>query len=234
MYCTVYKCVSKNSSNGKNGRNEILEYYVTKESGTQNLKNGKKYTTSPTGQSIFPDVGLSLFPLASHHCYFPDTESVMLQAAASHTHSMVSASEAKEARVKVDQFKKSVTDEGERLVKEVFPQRILELNELLAKPPFTATDLTQFHSSLNIPVPEPRGAEHQDVEQPVKRRKVSGDNGVAAAVPAVDGTKVMALPSGPVPCNKVITDIIETLKPVCRAARERLRVTGRRDSGRNI
>ena len=147
---------------------------------------------------------------------------------------MVSASEAKEARVKVDQFKKSVTDEGERLVKEVFPQRILELNELLAKPPFTATDLTQFHSSLNIPVPEPRGAEHQHGEQPAKRRKVSGDNGVAAAVPAVDGTKVMALPSGPVPCNKVITDIIETLKPVCRAARERLRVTGRRDSGRNI
>ena len=125
---------------------------------------------------------------------------------------MVSASEAKEARAKVDQFKKSVTDEGERLVKEVFPQRILKLNELLAKPPFTATDLTQFHSSLNIPVPELRVPE-QDDQQPAKRRKVSGDNGVAAAAPA-DGTKVMALPSGPVPCNEVITDIIETLKPV--------------------
>ena len=48
-------------------------------------------------------------------------------------------------------------------------------------------------------------------EQPAKRRKLSGDNGGAAAV---DGTKVMALPSGPVPCNKLISEIIETLKPV--------------------
>ncbi|XP_043234195.1 proteasome activator complex subunit 3-like [Amphibalanus amphitrite] len=126
---------------------------------------------------------------------------------------MVSASEAKEARAKVEQFKKSVTDEGERLVKEVFPQRILELNDLLAKPPFTATDLTQFHSALNIPVPEPRDT----AEQPAKRRKLSGDNGVAAAV---DGTKVMALPSGPVPCNKLISEIIETLKPIIRQIME--------------
>jgi len=124
---------------------------------------------------------------------------------------MVTQSEAKEAKAKVEEFKGTVTAEGERLVKEVFPQRILHLNELLSKAPFTATDLTQFHSALNISVPAAERA--ADGDPPAKKRRLSGE-------PAVDGTRVMVLPGGSVPCNKPITEIIETLKPIIRQIME--------------
>ena len=126
---------------------------------------------------------------------------------------------ADEARKKVTKYKEDIKEEGERIVNDVLPQRILEMNELLTEAPFTATDLRQFHSSLQVAVPPPVTADGQP--PPSKRRKRSGDGGdTETPAPCL-------LPRGSVPCNKPITDIIETLKPVSGTARQAgVRATG--------
>ena len=111
-----------------------------------------------------------------------------------------------EARKKVTKYKEDIKEDGERIVNDVLPQRILEINQLLEQPPFTTTDLRQFHSNLHIAVPPPVPVDGQP--PPSKRRKRSED-AVDAETPAS-----CILPHGSVPCNKPITDIIETLKPV--------------------
>ena len=68
---------------------------------------------------------------------------------------------AEEAREKVAKYKDDIKVEGERVVNDVLPQRILEMNELLEQAPFTATDLRQFHSALHVAVPPPLHADGQ-------------------------------------------------------------------------
>ena len=118
---------------------------------------------------------------------------------------------AEEAREKVAKYKEDIKQEGERVVNDVLPQRILEMNALLEQSPFTATDLRQFHSALQVGVPAPVHADGQP--PPGKRRKRSEDAG-DAETPAAAAAAACLLPHGSVPCNKPITDIIEMLKPV--------------------
>ncbi|KAF0307665.1 Proteasome activator complex subunit 3 [Amphibalanus amphitrite] len=120
---------------------------------------------------------------------------------------------AEEAREKVSKYKDDIKVEGERVVNDVLPQRILEMNELLEQAPFTTTDLRQFHSALQVGVPPPLHADGQP--PPGKRRKRSEDAGDGESPPAS-----CLLPHGSVPCNKPITDIIEILKPIIRRIME--------------
>ena len=113
-----------------------------------------------------------------------------------------------EAREQVTKYKDDIKEEGERIVNDVLPRRILEMNALLKEAPFTATELRQFHSELHVGAPPPLPADGQP--PPAKRLKrqdgEAGDGETASAS--------CLLPQGSVPCNKPITDIIQKLKPV--------------------
>lgn len=120
----------------------------------------------------------------------------------------------KEATEQVDAFKTSVKEDGERMVVETLPLRILEINDLLAKPPFTSKQLSEFHSELHVPVPGAvsggGGAENNgQVAPPAGKRRRSGDE---SAAPAAAGDAL--LPHGSIPINTPITDVIAILKPV--------------------
>lgn len=90
-----------------------------------------------------------------------------------------------------------------------FPETIVELNEILETPLFKDRDFIDVHQELNIPVPDPIVLNSHDEDAPsAKRAKL--DNCL------VDGTKVMALPTGSVPCNKHLLEIVQIVKPHIR------------------
>jgi len=94
----------------------------------------------------------------------------------------------------------------------------LEINALLDSPTFDVDDLTTIHQQLSIPVPDSREDQGDD-EAPVKKRKIDHDslNGeVDLKYLSTEGTKVFAIASGPVPCNRKITKIINLVKPHIR------------------
>jgi len=112
----------------------------------------------------------------------------------------------------VDDYKTTVKEKAENLVKKHFPERILQFNKLLEKSPFLCEDLNNVHSDLKIPVPEAQmiNSHDGDGDPPGKKRKIS-DNGEE-----VSGTKVMVLPSGSVPINPHITEMVDIIKPLIR------------------
>ncbi|XP_063237946.1 proteasome activator complex subunit 3 isoform X2 [Bacillus rossius redtenbacheri] len=114
---------------------------------------------------------------------------------------------------KVQEYKDSVKQKAEELILKGFPQKIVELNELLDKPQFDKPNLSDVHQTLNIPVPDPivlgNSLDHADQPAPKKQRLEHG-------LDQVSGTKVMALPSGSVLCNKNLTDMVALVKPHIR------------------
>jgi len=141
----------------------------------------------------------------------------------------------------VENFITSLKEKAEHEVKTKFPAKIVELTNLLASPDFNIKDPAQLNQKVNIPVPDAqailRGCnnhcnslEETEIEVPAtrggKRRKLDKvtpptptptddgehDNGKAHA----QGTKVLALPSGPVFCNTNITRLIDMVKPHIR------------------
>jgi len=128
---------------------------------------------------------------------------------------MAATPSAKECAEQVEKFKNDTKEEGERLVVEVLPQRILEINKLLETAPFTATDLKQFHSPLHISVPAPARLD----SPPTKRRKHSGGDGNNDVCEATTNNKGL-LPKSSVPCNTPITEVIDILKPLIRRIME--------------
>jgi len=105
-----------------------------------------------------------------------------------------------------------VKEKAENLVKKNFPERILQFNKLLEKSPFLCDDLHTVHSDLKIPVPEPQYLNSHDGDPPGGKKRKMSDNGEAE----VSGTKVMVLPSGSVPINPHITQMVDTIKPLIR------------------
>lgn len=115
---------------------------------------------------------------------------------------------------KVQEYKDSLISKAEYLILQGFPKKIVELNELLDTEQFGRRDLTEVHQPLNIPVPDPVVVNCHVLEQPSgKKRKY--DNCVDSET-EVPGTKVMALPSGTVPCNKHLCSVVGTVKPHIR------------------
>lgn len=120
------------------------------------------------------------------------------------------------ATQKVQDYKDSLKTTAEDLVLKGFPQKIVELNELLETAPFSRTKLSDVHQALNIPVPEPilvNSTVHNESSSP-PNKKWKMENCVDND--GVSGTKVMALPNGLVPCNKHLCELVHIVKPHIR------------------
>ncbi|KAH8384959.1 hypothetical protein KR093_002195 [Drosophila rubida] len=116
---------------------------------------------------------------------------------------------------KVQEYKDSLITKAETLITKGFPEKIVELNELLSTPMFNERNFTEVHQDLNIPVVAPVLMNHRDGDvdvsdndHPVTKRPRKDDN--------ISGTAVLGLPSGTVPCNKPLCDMIKVVKPIIR------------------
>lgn len=98
------------------------------------------------------------------------------------------------------------------LITRGFPEKIVELNEILETKMFADRNFHDVYQQVNIPIPDAIVLNHVDEtkdEPPNKRARLS-----EAAVSS--GTKVLALPSGTVHCNAPICELIKVVKPVIR------------------
>ncbi|XP_013118378.1 proteasome activator complex subunit 3 isoform X2 [Stomoxys calcitrans] len=120
---------------------------------------------------------------------------------------------------KVQEYKDTLIKKAEQLIIQGFPEKIVELNELLDTPMFSERNFTEVHQDLNIPVPDPilvnnngseaaaAAADGGDADQPAAKR---------ARTETPCGTKVMYLASGSVPCNTPLCEMIKVVKPIIR------------------
>ncbi|XP_063816128.1 proteasome activator complex subunit 3 [Pseudophryne corroboree] len=117
-----------------------------------------------------------------------------------------------ELKKKVDCFRERITTEAEDLVASFFPKKLLELDGFLKEPMLNVQDLTQIHSEMNLPVPDPiiLTNSHDVLDAPnLKKRKLEdGDN--------FPGTKVFVMPNGMLKSNAPLVEIIEKVKPEIR------------------
>lgn len=107
------------------------------------------------------------------------------------------------------EYKDSLKTEAEQLLLKGFPATIVKLNAILDTPQFKNRRFTDVHQDLNIPVPDPILVNSHDELPPAKKTKY--DNSISQ-----DGTKVMILPTGAVPNNKHLVELVETVKPHIR------------------
>ncbi|XP_056403846.1 proteasome activator complex subunit 3 [Hyla sarda] len=118
-----------------------------------------------------------------------------------------------ELKKKVDCFRERITNEAEDLVASFFPKKLLELDGFLKEPMLNVQDLSQIHSEMNLPVPDPilLSNSHDGIDAPsLKKRKIEdgGDN--------CPGTKVFVMPNGMLKSNAPLVEIIERVKPEIR------------------
>ncbi|XP_034489699.1 proteasome activator complex subunit 3 [Drosophila innubila] len=118
---------------------------------------------------------------------------------------------------KVQEYKDSLITKAETLITKGFPEKIVELNELLSTPMFNERNFSEVHQDLNIPVLAPvlvnnhdGDVDIRDDDHPVTKRPRKDDN------VAVSGTTVLGLPGGTVPCNKPLCEMIKVVKPIIR------------------
>ncbi|EDW00369.1 proteasome activator complex subunit 3 [Drosophila grimshawi] len=117
---------------------------------------------------------------------------------------------------KVQEYKDSLITKAEILITKGFPEKIVELNELLATPMFNERNFSEVHQDLNIPVMTPILVNNHDSggagdtvnDSPVPKRARKDDN--------ISGTAVLGIPSGTVPCNKPLCEMIKVVKPIIR------------------
>ncbi|XP_032777394.1 proteasome activator complex subunit 3 isoform X1 [Daphnia magna] len=107
---------------------------------------------------------------------------------------------------KVLQYKETVKkQQAEDLINNGFPRKIVELNDLLATPLFSTKNLEEVHQDLKVPVPSPIiSNNHDSCETETKKRKLDE---------VTAGTPVLVLPTGIVPCNSHIRQMIKIVKP---------------------
>ncbi|XP_018784107.1 PREDICTED: proteasome activator complex subunit 3 [Bactrocera latifrons] len=116
----------------------------------------------------------------------------------------------------VQDYKDSLIKKAEQLIIQGFPEKIVELNELLATPMFSDRNFNEVHQDLNIPTPDPilvnnhaeTANDGGDADQPAAKRPRTDH--------FVPGTKVMCLPTGSVPCNEPLCEMIKIVKPIIR------------------
>ncbi|XP_012893319.1 PREDICTED: proteasome activator complex subunit 3 isoform X1 [Dipodomys ordii] len=114
---------------------------------------------------------------------------------------------------KVDSFRERITSEAEDLVANFFPKKLLELDSFLKEPILNIHDLTQIHSDMNLPVPDPilLTNSHDGLDGPTyKKRRLD------ECEEAFQGTKVFVMPNGMLKSNQQLVDIIEKVKPEIR------------------
>lgn len=129
-----------------------------------------------------------------------------------------------ETVAKVQEYKDSLIKKAEQLIIQGFPEKIVELNELLDTHMFSERNFTEVHQDLNIPIPDPVVVSNNGANAEINSAS-AGDGGDAdqpsakrarTETPLVSGTKVMYLASGSVPCNAPLCDMIKIVKPIIR------------------
>lgn len=107
--------------------------------------------------------------------------------------------------ISLEEFKDKTKDEAEILVKQVFPQKVIMLHDLLNSAKFSPDRIKEFsNAETNIPYPE---TIMNNDEPALKKRKQDGGEA---------GTPVYALPNGIAPTNEPISELIEIVKPHIR------------------
>ncbi|XP_012940792.1 proteasome activator complex subunit 3 [Aplysia californica] len=114
----------------------------------------------------------------------------------------------------IEQFKK----ESEQLVRETFPQKVLEIDELFKQ--VKAQSPRDLEQAVNIPYPEPLDAvdENDSSEPNQKKRKMEVDTNNHSST--ITGTRVLVFPGGAVPYNKNVHSYCEKTKPLMRGLME--------------
>ncbi|GMS89469.1 hypothetical protein PENTCL1PPCAC_11644, partial [Pristionchus entomophagus] len=114
---------------------------------------------------------------------------------------------------KLSAFRARLQTEAERLVLEVFPQKVLDLDQMIFDPRFSFERLPEILPSgdLNIPIPQPEKVHKGEGDAPVsKKRKIA--NGEAEA-------ETMAI-NGVIPKNEHLGELMEEIRPMIRDAVE--------------
>jgi len=113
---------------------------------------------------------------------------------------------------KVQEYKDELIKKAEVLITRGFPEKIVELNEILETKMFADRNFHDVYQQVNIPVPDAIALNHVDEKDdgpPAKRARTT-------ETAQISGTKVLALPSGTVHCNTPICELIKVVKPVIR------------------
>ncbi|XP_011300508.1 proteasome activator complex subunit 3 isoform X2 [Fopius arisanus] len=110
----------------------------------------------------------------------------------------------------VQEYKDSLKTKAEQLLLKGFPEKIVKLNELMEAPNFCNRNLSQVRQELNVPIPEPIVINHSESGHKHKRIKLES---VENSADDASGTQVLALPTGPIPCNEPLCELIRIVKP---------------------
>ncbi|KAL8622361.1 hypothetical protein ACOMHN_041689 [Nucella lapillus] len=117
---------------------------------------------------------------------------------------------------KVADFIENFKKQTENLVTDIFPQKVLDIEEIYQK--MIAEKTSDVHSTINIPVPEPANAvmKKDSSEEPSSKKRKMDANGSdsldGAGLPS--GTPVLVFPNGKVPYNSYIHKWAESIKPL--------------------
>jgi len=107
----------------------------------------------------------------------------------------------------IDTYKEAVKKEGENLVKNEFPKKFKELQDLLESDRFSLKRIAEMEVDLNIPCPSAVALELGEGEPPqAKKRRAEEDS-------SVQGSKVLLLPNGPAGTNPQLIELIDLIKP---------------------
>ncbi|KAH8304645.1 hypothetical protein KR018_010180 [Drosophila ironensis] len=120
--------------------------------------------------------------------------------------------------VKVQDYKTTLIQKAEALITKHFPEKIVQLNELLATPMFNERNFDEVHQDLNIPAYAPvlvkkhnsEASATDDGDHPPAKRARQADV-IVSGQPVLVG-----LSEGTVPCNKPLCDMITVVKPIIR------------------
>lgn len=105
----------------------------------------------------------------------------------------------------VSDVKKLIQEKGEKLLQDIFPAKILELNELAESDLFSKDRMSAVQKCVdNMPMPQPLITNHIDEKVPKKRRLDE----------EIDGSPVLMFPGGTIPCNASIIQMTNVLKPL--------------------
>ncbi|KAH9513365.1 Proteasome activator complex subunit 3 [Bulinus truncatus] len=113
----------------------------------------------------------------------------------------------------IEQFKK----ESEQLVRETFPQKVLEIDALFKQ--VKSENPKDVEQEADIPYPVPlEDSESNSLEANSKKRKIEVD--VNNHSVNVLGTRVLVFPGGSIPYNKFVHSYCEKAKPLMRGLME--------------
>ncbi|GFO41943.1 proteasome activator complex subunit 3 [Plakobranchus ocellatus] len=114
---------------------------------------------------------------------------------------------------KVTEFIEEFKKESEQLVRETFPKKVLEIDELYKQ--VKAEKSLACNQPVDIPYPVPV---ETSMEPSAKKRKTEMD--VNNHSSEITGTRVLVFPGGPVPYNKFVRSYCEKAKPLMQGLME--------------